>query len=212
MPSLSNPRHEQFAGLIATGMRNKLAAIALGYAEKNASVAGARLAGMDKIRQRVGELQAITSKHLVKHSIAVKDDRVKAQQIRWEKMHRVIEARASDPEMQRAPGGETGILVKSFKTLGSGTLATVVEEYEVDTGLLAEMRKTEEHVAHELGQWTEGDVIAALTAVMSFGDVNVYIGAPGIGAQAAAQVPVIIDAVAESEPLDVGVVRAGNKR
>ncbi len=208
MPSLSNPRHEQFAGLIATGMRNSQAAIALGYKEKNATVAGSRLAGMDKIRQRVQELQAIASQHMVKHSIAVKDDRVKAQQLRWEKMHRVIDARAADPEMQRAPGGETGLLVKSFKTLGSGPLATVVEEYEVDTGLLAEMRKTEEHVAHELGQWVEGDAVAALTAVMSFGDVNVYIGAPGIGAQPAA--PQVIDV--DVEPLDVGVVRAGNKR
>ncbi len=186
MPSLSNPRHEQFAGLIATGMRNSQAAIALGYKEKNATVAGSRLAGMDKIRQRVQELQAIASQHMVKHSIAVKDDRVKAQQLRWEKMHRVIDARAADPEMQRAPGGETGLLVKSFKTLGSGPLATVVEEYEVDTG-----------------QWVEGDAVAALTAVMSFGDVNVY-----IGAQPAA--PQVIDV--DAEPLDVGVVRAGNKR
>lgn len=51
-----------------------------------------------------------------------------------------------------------------------------------------------------------GESGPGLTAVMSFGDVNVYMGAQ----PAAGQAPQIIDAAVE--PLDVGVVRAGNKR
>lgn len=57
------------------------------------------------------------------------------------------------------PGGETGLLVRKYKNLGSGDNARTVEEYEVDTGLLAELRAHEKQAAEELGQWiTKGDV------------------------------------------------------
>lgn len=74
--------------------------------------------------------------------------------------------------------------------------------------------------AHDRNQTSDLDLLArlgqlyqeagesgpGLTAVMSFGDVNVYIGAQPQTAQA----PQVIEV--ECEPLDVGIVRAGNKR
>jgi hypothetical protein len=54
--------------------------------------------------------------------------------------------------MQKTPGGDTGLLVKTLKSIGAGENAQVVAEYAVDTALLAEIRKHEDHVAVDLGQ------------------------------------------------------------
>jgi hypothetical protein len=64
-------------------------------------------------------------------------------------MHQVIAERAADPEMQAVPGGKTGLLVRSTKGLGSGDNFTTVEEYEVDTALLKELREHELQAASE---------------------------------------------------------------
>ncbi len=210
MPILDNPRHEQFASLVASGMRNKQAAISLGYSLQSASVQGSRLAGHDKIRQRIAELQRSMAARRVNHSIAVKDDRVKAQQARWDKMHRVIEARASDPSMKIAAGGDTGLLVRKIKSVGAGPMAHEVEEFEVDVGLLTEIRKHEEHVAHELGQWVESTPTdSGVRALMSFGDVTVnIIGTNPSGSSQAAggDQAQVIEAIAE-EVVDVSSLR-----
>jgi hypothetical protein len=39
--------------------------------------------------------------------------------------------------------------------LGSAEYPNVVEEYEVDTGLLKELREHEKQAAQELGQWSD---------------------------------------------------------
>jgi len=86
--------------------------------------------------------------------IACLEQRVAAQQDRWERLRQVIAARAADPTL-RAPGAETGLLVRTYKALGRGEDFQVVEEYTVDTGLLGELRQLEQLTARELGQWVE---------------------------------------------------------
>lgn len=66
-------------------------------------------------------------------------------------MLRVIEARSKD--MAEVPGGDTGLLVRKLKSIGSGENTKTVEEYAVDTGLLSELREHEKQAAQELGQW-----------------------------------------------------------
>jgi hypothetical protein len=88
--------------------------------------------------------QAITSR-----GIARRARRVEALDRRWEKMRSVIDARAADPDMAAVPGGPTGLLVRSYKQVGEDR----VEEYEVDAGLLRELREHEKQAAQELGQW-----------------------------------------------------------
>jgi hypothetical protein len=53
------------------------------------------------------------------------------------------------------PGADKGLLARSYKQLGSGEDATIVEEYAVDGVLLKELREHEKQAAQELGQWSE---------------------------------------------------------
>jgi Helix-turn-helix of insertion element transposase len=96
--------------------------------------------------------QADIFKEIRRHGIAIVERRVAALNDRWKRMQRVIEARAV--EHANVGGGVNGLFVRKLKCLGSGEHARIVEEYEVDTGLLAEMRAHEKQAAEELGQWT----------------------------------------------------------
>jgi hypothetical protein len=85
--------------------------------------------------------------------IAILENRVDALQDRWERMKGVIAARAE--EHASIPGGESGLLVRTVRGVGSGEDFELVELYAVDTGLLRELREHEKQAAQELGQWTE---------------------------------------------------------
>jgi hypothetical protein len=71
--------------------------------------------------------------------------------------------------MKHVPGGHTGLLVRTVKSVRDGSDTTIVEEFAVDTGLLREMRELELQVSKELGQFIEkhehgGTVIDRLNA------------------------------------------------
>jgi hypothetical protein len=161
MPVLPNTKHEKFAQLVARGESITSAYVAAGYREKGARANGARLLAKDYVRARVLELQEKVSESLVAQSIAVKEARLRAANDRWLKMHTVIQERGSDPEMKDVPGGKTGLLCHDRKGVGSGDAAEVIDVYQVDTGLLKEMRELEQQAAKELGQWVEkGEYVA----------------------------------------------------
>lgn len=92
-----------------------------------------------------------------RRGIAIAERRVEALQDRWERMRRVIDERAEEMEGE-CPGGGTGLLVRQYKAIGSGEYAEKVTEYQVDTGLLKEMRAHEQQAAQELGQWLDRQV------------------------------------------------------
>jgi hypothetical protein len=69
--------------------------------------------------------------------------RVRALENRWQRMHQVIDARAADATMKDVPGGTTGLLVRTYRSIGGDT----VVEYAVDTGLLRDLRAHEEQAA-----------------------------------------------------------------
>ena len=104
---------------------------------------------------KVAEFVQQTEAEILKRGIARKARRVEALHARWLKMQRIIEDRSAAPEMQHVAGGKTGLLVRQLKSIGSGPAAQVVEEFEVDTGLLKELREHEKQAAVEMGQWTE---------------------------------------------------------
>ena len=52
-------------------------------------------------------------------------------------------------------GGTTGLLVRQYKSIGTGPNARQVEEYHVDTGLLRELREIEKQIAQDAGQFAE---------------------------------------------------------
>lgn len=96
-----------------------------------------------------------------RRGLAILERRVEALNDRWLRMQRVIDERAADPEMADVPGGTTGLLAKRPKRVEvigggeDGPRSTTVYEYEVDTGLLKELREHEKQAAQELGQWVE---------------------------------------------------------
>ena len=96
--------------------------------------------------------------------IARIDRRVAALDDRWRRMQRVIDERSADPTMAKAPGGSTGLLAHRKKCLGSGDSAEVVDEYEVDTGLLKALIDHEKLAGVELGQTTKRQSIGGDSA------------------------------------------------
>jgi hypothetical protein len=88
-----------------------------------------------------------------REAIMTVEGRVAEYALRHERMHSVIEKRAAAGG--DAPGADTGLLVKSFKAIGSGESAYAAVEWSVDTGLLREMRELEKQAAQDLGQWAE---------------------------------------------------------
>jgi hypothetical protein len=82
-----------------------------------------------------------------------RSERVAALEKRIAELKRVIAERAVDPIMAGVAGGTTGHLAHTVKSVGSGPLAQVVDEYEVDTGLLCELRKHEEQLRVELTEF-----------------------------------------------------------
>jgi hypothetical protein len=106
---------------------------------------------MERVQACVGKYGDLAGRY----AIGRKARRLAALEDRWERMRKLIEARAEAAEMMDAPGGDTGLLCHTQKSIGAGPSAEKVDEYEVDTGLLKELREHEKQAAVELGQWTE---------------------------------------------------------
>lgn len=106
--------------------------------------------------------------------VADKVKRIRALQLRWERLHQVIEERAQAAQPGDAPGAGTGLLVKQVRQLGHGAGSRLVEEWTVDAGLLRELREVEKQAAIELWQWTERrDVTSAGQPVKALIGVDV---------------------------------------
>lgn len=166
--------------------REKAAKLAAEDALTNDQIAasvGISPAGFDKWRAtpefqaRVAEIVAAYADAIKAEGIANVKNRVADQGDRWRRLRQVIEERAVSAEMANVPGGTTGLLVHTYKMAG-GKEPIVMDEYAVDTGLLAEMRAVEKQAAQELGQWTErqevtgkgGKPIAVATAAFDWSE------------------------------------------
>jgi hypothetical protein len=103
---------------------------------------------------RVRSILERAAEELERHAIALKNRRMAGYDRRWRALQQVIEERAADPSMEGVPGGRTGLLVRTLKTVGSGEAARQVEEYRLDAALLKELRELERQAAEEAGQWT----------------------------------------------------------
>jgi hypothetical protein len=108
-----------------------------------------------EFQARVVEHRKAWASEIKARGIAERQNRIDALNVRWKAMQQVIEERSADQTMVDVPGGRTGLLVHRLKGVGSGEKFQVVDEYEVDTGLLKELRDHERQAAQELGQWVE---------------------------------------------------------
>lgn len=111
--------------------------------------------------------------------IAERQNRVDAYNEIWRRLHQVLAERASDPLVAGVPGGRTGLIVPSpmlvkvfdstalneddereLERLTSARESRIVYEYQIDTGLLKELREYAKLAAQDLGQWTERREVA----------------------------------------------------
>lgn len=106
-------------------------------------------------QQRLADITEAERQAIVSQGIADKVERVRAQNDRWHRMRQVIAERAEAPETQDVAGGKTGLIVHNVKGVGKGEDFQLIDLYEVDTGLLKELREHEKQAAQELGQWSE---------------------------------------------------------
>jgi hypothetical protein len=111
-----------------------------------------RWKALPEFAARVEEHRTAWREQLTAEGIANRKNRVAAQNDRWRKMQQIVVERAADKANEKVPGWQTGLLVHRRKQIGGGESAQVVDEYEVDTGLLKELREHEKLTAEELGQ------------------------------------------------------------
>lgn len=104
---------------------------------------------------RVDEHRTAWREQIKAEGIAHRQNRIDAQNDRHRRLQQIVEERAADPEHAGVPGWKTGLLVHTRKQIGGGEYAQLVDEYQVDTGLLKEFREHEKLTAAELGQTTE---------------------------------------------------------
>lgn len=116
----------------------------------------------------VADARAAHAEAVREQGIANKKNRLAAMNDRWQRMQQVIDERAK--EMKGVPGGgKTGLLVRTYKSVGFGEYSETVEEYAVDTGLLRELRELEKQGAQEVGDWTEKQAVDQTTMVQFVG-------------------------------------------
>jgi hypothetical protein len=127
---------------------------------------------------RVDSLVSAISETLKARSIASREYRIEVLNDRWDRLKRLMEARAQ--QMADVPGGDSGLLMKVLRQVkvqislddlapggtsvsqrakrtiekaAGGKRTVEVADYVLDTALLRELRELERHVAMETGQW-----------------------------------------------------------
>jgi hypothetical protein len=170
MPVLTNPKHEKFALLLASGLSATKAYIKAGYSARGARQSAHALSTNPDISLRVAEarieLEKQTKAGIVSRRVADINARLQEWQDRWEETRDALDAiigergeemsglqarGEGDQEPDYVAGGSTGYIVRDYK----GKEANV-PIYRVDSGivqLLHVLLDIGKRAAMELGQW-----------------------------------------------------------
>jgi hypothetical protein len=108
------------------------------------------------VQDRIRELQEEIADRSVAAALLEREERVRRLNHRALLLDDVIRERAADPDLQKIPGGNTGLIVRAWKAAGK----ELRPEFSVDVGLLKELRAIERQAAEELGQWCDKSEIA----------------------------------------------------
>ncbi len=156
MATLENQAHEQFAQHYARFGNATQAYVKAGYSGKGAAQSAARLLTNAKVCERVEELRAEYNQITLAFHLADKNERVKGLQDMADRIRRLVDARASAPEMADVTGGDTGLVVADLRVIGFGDNAQLVKEVRMDKAVVSEYREISKQIAQECGQWNEG--------------------------------------------------------
>jgi len=148
--SLGSQTRERAATLVAQDeLTDQEIAEAVGIGRRTLATWKRQPAFQERVQSLVAEFRELARQQ----ALGTVEGRLKHYNDRHQRLANTIEQRAAAGG--DAPGAETGLLVRTFKSVGSGPSAYTVEEWTVDTGLLREMRELEKQVAIEVGDWAE---------------------------------------------------------
>src|ERR1051326_1908261 len=125
-----------------------------------------------EFQAEVSAHKAAWRKQTLEQGLADRAFRVRETQSDYDRLGLVIAERAKDPSMKEVPGGKTGLILRTVKSINAGEKETVivqrgrpvtkiikerriVAEYETDNGLVMARAHLREQAARELGQWVE---------------------------------------------------------
>ena len=111
-----------------------------------------------KHEDRLAPVVAEIERQITDAAIASKVNRILDADRDYRRLGEVIEARATDARYDE-PGYRSGVMVHQLKQIGSGRNTQTVDEYKVDTALVAERRALRREVAEELDQLPRGNNI-----------------------------------------------------
>lgn len=167
MPELKNRKWERFARLIASGMPQTDAYLAVPFfprTKQSLQRQASDLLHYPPVEARIAELSTdvaaviasrmriIETVEALEPEIMSRLGRAHALASRHGKLMEIVEERAADPDISALPGGHTGFIIRRERSVGRGENAQTIVESEVDVPLLAELRAIEERLARELGQ------------------------------------------------------------
>lgn len=150
---------------VANGNATEAARLA-GY--KGTAVTLASVASENLRKPYIAEAIAAYRAEVKRQGIRALENRLDAQDDRWNRINGMISARAEYFKDDPLPDARLGLMIRRLKSARhsyepdpndeDGKPVQVTEEvweYETDIGLLREARELEKHVAQETGQWTE---------------------------------------------------------
>ena len=154
---LDRPKYlQRTLGLVLDGLSDAKVAAAL--AEQRIVVTRQAITAFRK--RHADELGAATAQlqeRVVDLVLQVKEARLRDAEADYNRLGAVLVARAGD-KRYKEPGYDTGTMVHSFKMVGQGENAVLVDECKVDIAVLAERRNIRHEIAEELGQLPKSDV------------------------------------------------------
>src|SRR6266436_8000086 len=74
----------------------------------------------EDFRVEVERIQTSVRSQMLREGIALKENRIKALNDHARRIKQIMEERAADPSMQNVPGGKTGLMKRTVKSIGSG--------------------------------------------------------------------------------------------
>ena len=154
MTVLTNSRHERFVQGLIAGATATAAYTGAGYSRNGAAQSAQRLLKNPQIQTRKAELKEKVVARFVAGEIADREYRLAVCQDVVDRIRALIDERAAAYSDVK-PGGATGLLMRTVRTIGTGKRATRIEKYTFDKAVAMEVREYLKQAAIETGQWEE---------------------------------------------------------
>jgi hypothetical protein len=104
----------------------------------------------ESFRTEVERIRATLRDQVLLEGITLKANRIRTLNDLYKRIEQIIAERAADPAMQNIPGGTTGLMKRTIKSIGSGANAAIIVEGTFDIALCKESRAILAQMAKEM--------------------------------------------------------------